>query len=162
MSKKAKDTGNSLHRGPVGKFWGGLFTENFERQMKEATETGNSLHRGPRWKILRGFFYREFWETCQRRLKKQATLSIGAPIGEFWGGLFTENFERQMKEAKETGNSLHRGPRWEILRGFVYREFWETCQRRLKKQATLSIGAPVGKFWGGLFTENFERHVKEG
>ena len=41
-----------------------------------------------------------------RRLCKQATLSIGAPVGEPEGGSFTGTFKRQMKAGSGNGASL--------------------------------------------------------
>jgi hypothetical protein len=36
------------------------------------------------------------------------------------------------------------------------------CKRRLWKQASLSIGAPLGNMKGGSFTGDFQRQAKEG
>jgi len=42
MSKKALETGNSLHRALIGDPGGGSFTMTYERQMKEGSGNGAS------------------------------------------------------------------------------------------------------------------------
>jgi hypothetical protein len=43
MLKMTLETGNALHRGPVGELGGGSFTRTFQKQLKEAPGNGAFL-----------------------------------------------------------------------------------------------------------------------
>jgi hypothetical protein len=65
-----------------------------------------------------------------------------------------------LKEALETGISLHRGPSGKPGRGLIYLGLM--CRRRLEIGISLQRG-PIGEPGvGGPFTRNFERYLKEG
>ena len=64
-----------FHRGPVfGGTWGNA---HFLRPSREGRKF-----------LYQENFYRGIWQTCQRRLRKRATLSIGTPVGEPGGDPF--------------------------------------------------------------------------
>jgi len=56
--------------------------------------------------FIRRTFYSGIQETRKGRHWKWATLSTGAPVGEFGGGSFTGRFGRQMKDGSGKGASL--------------------------------------------------------
>jgi len=56
-----------------------------------------------------GLLYWGPWRMCKGRLWKWAPLSIGSPLGNLEGGLYTEDFERWMKEGSRGGASHFRG-----------------------------------------------------
>jgi len=53
-----------------------------------------------------GLLYWGTWRMCKGRLWRWAPLSIGAPVGNMEGGLYTSGFERWMMEGSRSGASL--------------------------------------------------------
>jgi len=75
----AVERGICFHRGPVlGNMGGGSFPGAFEIREK--------------FPFYQKKFYWGIQETCQRRLWKRATVSIGATVGVRGGGSFTGTY----------------------------------------------------------------------
>jgi hypothetical protein len=111
-------------------------------------------------------FYQEtlfwgLWEICKRRLWKRASLSIGAPLGNLEGVCLPGTLETQMKEGSGNGASVGalrgdpggRAPLLETLKMY---------KRRLWRQASLSIGTPLGNLEGKFVYWGHLRNSKRG
>jgi hypothetical protein len=91
--KKALETGISLHRRPIENHGGGggvPFTRDSEKHLKEGSGNRASL---PLWQLCEGNLERGAplegtLKVMYRRLWGQASLSIGAPLGNLEGGLY--------------------------------------------------------------------------
>jgi len=95
--------------------------------------------------------------TCQKRWKLEGIVwgEQSTPLlGNMEGGSLTRDFERWMKRALEVE---HLSLRETWSRGLLYSGPWRMCKGRLWRQASLSIGAPLGNLEGGSYTGDNER-----
>jgi hypothetical protein len=97
-------------------------------------------------------------EDRQKRLWRQASISIGVPLGNLEWGSSTRVFERWMKGALGMERfSLKRLSEEGLWGALLYWGPWKICEERLWIQASLSIRGPIGDPGGDLLAGTFER-----
>jgi hypothetical protein len=151
--------GISLHRGSTGEPKGGSFTRDSVGWWRELWKCSISLWREPGGG---GLLYWGPWRVCKGRLWRQASLSIGAPLGNLEGDSYTRDFERGMNEGSRNGSSLSAVALWGEPGG---RAPWLGVLRYMLSKA-LEMGVCfhsallLGNMEGCSFPRAFERMEK--
>ena len=162
--KRAWETCISLHRGPVENHGGGRgpLTRNSD-SWRRALETAHlSLRDLCEGNLEGGLLDWGPWWLCRGRLWIQASLSIGALLGNLEGGSFTRYFERWMKEGSGNGASLSVGALWGEPRGRapLLGTLKDVLSKALETGDCFYTGPDLGNMWGSSFPRAFERRVK--
>jgi hypothetical protein len=83
------------------------FTRDFERWIKGTLEVEHFCLRDLcEGNLERGLPYWGPWRMSKGRLWRWASLSVRAQLGNLEVGLYTQDFERRMKEGSRDGASL--------------------------------------------------------
>ena len=138
---------------------GGSFTRDFERWMKEGTRNGASFPVGALWgEAGGGVLYWGPWRLCRERHWRQASLSIGALLGNLEGGSYTGDLKKRM-ESSGNGTFLTVGALWGEPGGRV--PLLGTLKDMLSKALEMGVCFHRGPILGNMGGHSFARVFEE-
>ena len=159
--EKGLELGIPFYRNSVGEPNKELIYQELWEMDERGSSGSASLSEGALWgEPGRRVLYWGHWRMCIGRLWRQASLSIGAPLGNLEGGSYTGDAERWMTE-DSNGASLSEGALWGEPGGRAPLLVNQKDTLGLWKWTSVSIGAPLlENMEGRSFPRLFERRDK--